>query len=93
MENNILQTIGNTPLIDISQISPNKAKIFAKLESSNPAGSIKDRVAKSLILNAEREGKISQGSTILEPTSGNTGIGLAVVCKEFDLGLNKFPCS
>ena len=56
-----------------------KIQIFGKLESSNPTGSVKDRVAKSLILNAEKEGKISQGSTILEPTSGNTGIGLAML--------------
>ena len=54
MKNNIIQTIGNTPLVDISEISPNKVKIYAKLESANPAGSIKDRVAKYLIESAEK---------------------------------------
>jgi len=80
ISSNIINSIGNTPLIDVSQLSPDpKIQIFGKLESSNPTGSVKDRVAKSLILNAEKEGKISQGSTILEPTSGNTGIGLAML--------------
>tara|TARA_Y100001936_G_scaffold243577_1_gene282644 strand:- start:10433 stop:11392 length:960 start_codon:yes stop_codon:yes gene_type:complete len=80
ISSNIITSIGNTPLIDVSQLSPDpKIQIFGKLESSNPTGSVKDRVAKSLILNAEKEGKISQGSTILEPTSGNTGIGLAML--------------
>ena len=80
ISSNIITSIGNTPLIDVSQLSPDpKIQIFGKIESSNPTGSVKDRVAKSLILNAEKEGKISQGSTILEPTSGNTGIGLAML--------------
>ena len=78
---NIVETIGNTPLIEISEISPNSAKIFAKLESSNPAGSIKDRVAKYLIESAEKNGNIKKGSTIIEPTSGNTGIALAMISK------------
>ena len=81
MQKNIVETIGNTPLIDISEISPNNAKIFAKLESSNPAGSIKDRVAKYLIESAEKKGNIKKGSTIIEPTSGNTGIALAMISK------------
>ena len=81
MKNNILQTIGNTPLVDISEISPNNAKIYAKLESANPAGSIKDRVAKYLIESAEKNGDIRKGSTIIEPTSGNTGIALAMISK------------
>ena len=80
ISSNIITSIGNTPLIDVSQLSPDpKIQIFGKLESANPTGSLKDRVAKYLILNAEREGKISEGSTILEPTSGNTGIGLAML--------------
>ena len=66
MQKNIVETIGNTPLIDISEIRPNNAKIFAKLESSNPAGSIKDRVAKYLIESAEKKGNIKKGSTINE---------------------------
>ena len=81
MKNNILQTIGNTPLVDISEISPNNAKIYAKLESANPAGSIKDRVAKYLVESAEKNGDIRKGSTIIEPTSGNTGIALAMISK------------
>ena len=81
MQKNILETIGNTPLIDISEISPNNVKIFAKLESANPAGSIKDRVAKYLIESAEKNGNIKKGSTIIEPTSGNTGIALAMISK------------
>tara|TARA_Y100001936_G_scaffold243596_1_gene282717 strand:- start:10463 stop:11422 length:960 start_codon:yes stop_codon:yes gene_type:complete len=80
ISSNIITSIGNTPLIDVSQLSPDpKIQIFGKLESLNPTGSVKDRVAKSLILDAEKKGKISQGSTILEPTSGNTGIGLAML--------------
>jgi len=80
ISSNIITSIGNTPLIDVTQLSPDpKIQIFGKLESANPTGSVKDRVAKYLILNAEREGKISEGSTILEPTSGNTGIGLAML--------------
>ena len=80
ISSNIITSIGNTPLIDVTQLSPDpKIQIFGKLESANPTGSVKDRVAKYLILNAEREGKISKGSTILEPTSGNTGIGLAML--------------
>ena len=65
ISNNVIETIGNTPMIDISKISPNKVKIFAKLESSNPSGSIKDRVAKYLIESAEKKGLISRGSTII----------------------------
>lgn len=81
ISNNVIETIGNTPMIDISKISPNKVKIFAKLESSNPSGSIKDRVAKYLIESAEKKGLISRGSTIIEPTSGNTGIALAMISR------------
>ena len=76
--------IGNTPLIELKGIEKAfglNAKILAKLESFNPAGSIKDRVAKQMIDDAFSEGKISAGATVIEPTSGNTGIGLALVCK------------
>ena len=75
-----LDAIGNTPLVDVSVLSPDpKIKIFGKLESVNPTGSVKDRVAKSLIENAEEKEIINPGDTILEPTSGNTGLGLAMV--------------
>ncbi len=76
------QLIGKTPLLELSHIEKElnlKAKIFAKLEYFNPAGSVKDRVAKGMIDDAEKTGKLKQGSTIIEPTSGNTGIGLASV--------------
>jgi cysteine synthase B len=81
INNNILETIGNTPLVDVSNISPNDVKIFAKMESKNPAGSIKDRVAKYLIEAAESNNSIKKGDTIIEPTSGNTGIALAMISK------------
>ncbi|MEC7921390.1 MAG: cysteine synthase family protein [Chloroflexota bacterium] len=81
IDKNIIETIGNTPMVDISNISPNGVKIFAKLESFNPGGSIKDRVAKYLIQDAEEQGKLIDGSTIIEPTSGNTGIALAMISR------------
>lgn len=76
----IVDLIGNTPVIDVSELSPNPdVKIYAKLEGQNPAGSVKDRIAKAMILSAEREGKLTSGSVILEPSSGNTGIALAMI--------------
>ena len=82
MVKDILSTIGDTPLVEISQISqkPN-VRFFAKLESRNPGGSVKDRVAKYLIESAESQGLIKPGETIIEPTSGNTGISLAMICR------------
>jgi cysteine synthase B len=77
----IIQSIGNTPLIELKRLSPKPGvRIWAKLESRNPTGSIKDRVARALIEDAEARGMISPGQTILEPTSGNTGISLAMIC-------------
>ena len=76
----IIDLIGNTPIIEVSELSPNPdVKIYAKLEGQNPAGSVKDRIAKAMILSAEREGKLTSGSVILEPSSGNTGIALAMI--------------
>lgn len=76
----ILALIGNTPIVRINHLSPQRgAEIWAKLEGFNPGGSVKDRIALSMIETAEREGKLKQGGTIIEPTSGNTGIGLAMV--------------
>lgn len=76
----ILGLIGNTPIVKINRLSPEGgAEIWAKLEGFNPGGSVKDRIALSMILAAEREGRLKQGGTIIEPTSGNTGIGLAMV--------------
>jgi cysteine synthase B len=77
----LVQAIGNTPLVELKRLSPKPSvRIWAKLESANPTGSIKDRVARSLIEDAEERGAIRPGQTILEPTSGNTGISLAMIC-------------
>ena len=75
----ILETLGNTPLVEISaKLNKTTAKVFAKVESFNPGGSAKDRVAVAMIEAAERDGKLAPGGTIIEPTSGNTGVGLAL---------------
>jgi len=80
MYNNILDTIGNTPLVRINKMNPNPAvRIYAKLEGFNPTGSIKDRIALKMIEQAEQEGKLSNDKIIIEPTSGNTGIALAMI--------------
>ena len=79
---NVLDLIGNTPLLDISALSPNpRVRVLAKLEGQNPGGSVKDRIALSMIEMAEKDGTLSPGQTIIEPTSGNTGIGLAMVAR------------
>ena len=79
--NNVVELIGNTPLIKLNRIlEENSAEIYVKLESFNPAGSVKDRIALNMIADAEAKGKIKKGDIIIEPTSGNTGIGLALVC-------------
>jgi [CysO sulfur-carrier protein]-thiocarboxylate-dependent cysteine synthase len=78
----IVQAIGNTPLVELRRLSPKPGvRIYAKLESYNPTGSVKDRVARSMIERAEEEGLIAPGQTILEPTSGNTGISLGMICQ------------
>src|SRR5271166_7057497 len=77
----IVQSIGHTPLVELKRLSPKpEVHIWAKLESRNPTGSVKDRVARALIEDAEEKGLIAPGQTILEPTSGNTGISLAMIC-------------
>jgi len=79
---NILATIGNTPLVELKKINPNpKVKIYAKLEGFNPSGSIKDRIALYMLEEAEKSGKLTAGKTILEATSGNTGISMAMIAK------------
>src|SRR3978361_1050573 len=78
----IVQSIGNTPLVELKRLSPKHGvRIWAKLESHNPTGSVKDRVARAMIEDAESKGAISPGQTILEPTSGNTGISLAMIAR------------
>ncbi len=80
---NLLDAIGRTPLVKLSNISKNyKANIWVKLEFTNPGGSIKDRIAKYMIEKAEREGKLKPGDTIIENSSGNTAMGLAIVCRQ-----------
>ena len=77
--NSILDTIGNTPLIRVNRLFGERAEVWIKSERSNPGGSIKDRIALAMIEDAERSGALKPGGTIVEPTSGNTGIGLAMV--------------
>jgi cysteinyl-tRNA synthetase len=78
---NVLELIGNTPIVEIRKLNPNKkVKIYAKLEKFNASGSVKDRAALSMIEEAERNGKLKKGMKIIEPTSGNTGISLAMIC-------------
>ena len=80
---NILELVGRTPLLELARFSKNRgcgAKVIGKVENFNPAGSIKDRVALNMVLQAENEGILKSGATIIEPTSGNTGVGLAMVC-------------
>ncbi len=78
----VLELIGDTPLVDISQLSPNPdVRILIKLEGQNPGGSVKDRIALSMIEEAEKDGTLKSGDTLVEPSSGNTGIGLALICR------------
>jgi cysteine synthase len=87
---NILDLIGKTPMVRINHLNPNpELEMFLKLEKFNPGGSIKDRISKYMIECAEKNGQLRRGMTVIEPTSGNTGIGLALVCrvKGYDLSL------
>src|SRR5437764_11060889 len=78
----VVQSIGHTPLVELKRLNPKPdVRIWAKLESRNPTGSVKDRVARAMIEDAEERGLIRPGQTILEPTSGNTGISLAMICR------------
>jgi [CysO sulfur-carrier protein]-thiocarboxylate-dependent cysteine synthase len=79
---NVLDMIGDTPLVDVSTLSPNPhVSILAKLESQNPFGSVKDRIARKMIETAEKEGRLAPGQTIVEPSSGNTGIALSAIAR------------
>ncbi len=78
----VLDLIGNTPLVDVSRLSPNpNVRIIAKLENQNPFGSVKDRIAKAMVEDAEKHGRLMPGQTIVEPSSGNTGIALAAIAQ------------
>src|SRR6187397_1445639 len=79
---NILGTVGNTPIVRIGKLAPPGANLFVKIEAFNPLGSVKDRLALGVIEDAERSGKLKPGQTVIEATSGNTGIGLAMVCAQ-----------
>jgi cysteine synthase len=79
---NILETIGNTPVVKIGKLAPEGINLFVKIEAFNPLGSVKDRLALGVIEDAERTGKLKPGQTVIEATSGNTGIGLAMVCAQ-----------
>ena len=86
-----LELIGNTPMVEVINIEKElglEARVLAKLEYFNPAGSVKDRVAKSMIEDAEEKGILKEGSVIIEPTSGNTGIGLASIADRKSTRLN-----
>ncbi len=76
----ILQTIGNTPVVKLNRIAPKNIEMYAKVEAFNPLGSVKDRLALAVIVDAERRGTLKPGQTVIEATSGNTGIALAMVC-------------
>ena len=79
---NVLDMIGNTPMVDVSRLSPNpNVRIVAKLESQNPFGSVKDRIARQMIEAAEKDGRLHPGQTIIEPSSGNTGIAMAAIAQ------------
>lgn len=82
LHESILDTIGDTPMVDVSRLSPNPhVRIVAKLEGHNPAGSVKDRIALAMVEEAEKEGRLLPGQTIVEPSSGNTGIALAMIAR------------
>ena len=78
----VLDLIGNTPLVDVSVLSPNpRVRILAKMEGQNPAGSVKDRIAAKMVAEAEADGTLTPGKTIIEPSSGNTGIAMAMIAQ------------
>lgn len=77
--NNILEAVGNTPAVRVSKLAPEGINLYVKFESFNPMGSVKDRLALGVIEDAEKDGRLKPGQTFIEATSGNTGIGLAMV--------------
>ena len=79
---NILGTVGNTPVVKVAKLAPKGIDLYVKIEAFNPLGSVKDRLALGVIEDAERRGALKPGQTVIEATSGNTGIGLAMVCAQ-----------
>src|SRR5215218_9682324 len=77
---NILETVGNTPVVKVAKLAPSGIDLYVKIEAFNPLGSVKDRLAVGIIEDAERRGTLKPGQTVVEATSGHTGIGLAMVC-------------
>ena len=82
IHDNILGTIGNTPVVKINKLAPSSVNLYVKIEAFNPMGSVKDRLALGIIEDAEKSGELKPGQTVIEATSGNTGIGLAMVCAQ-----------
>src|ERR1700682_5860797 len=78
----ILDTVGHTPVVKINKLAPSNVNLYVKIEAFNPLGSVKDRLALGVIEDAERTGQLKPGQTVIEATSGNTGIGLAMVCAQ-----------
>jgi cysteine synthase A len=78
----ILETVGNTPVVKINNLAPPDVNLYVKIEAFNPLSSVKDRLALGVIEAAERSGQLKPGQTVIEATSGNTGIGLAMVCAQ-----------
>src|SRR5262250_3177468 len=87
IKKSILDTVGNTPVVRVNNIAPAGVELFVKLEAFNPLGSVKDRLALGVIEAAERDGALKPGQTVIEASSGNTGIGLAMVCAQKDYPL------
>jgi len=79
---NVLESIGNTPMVEVKRLDTGKCRLFLKLENQNPGGSIKDRIALSMVEAAERDGSLKPGGTLIEATAGNTGLGLALVASQ-----------
>src|SRR5204863_8700159 len=79
---NILETVGNTPVVRVNHLAPPEVELYVKIEAFYPLGSVKDRLALGVIEAAEKSGELKPGQTIIEATSGNTGIGLAMVCAQ-----------
>ncbi|MGH7679504.1 MAG: cysteine synthase A [Gemmatimonadaceae bacterium] len=84
---NILETVGNTPVVKVGRLAPPNVSLYVKIEAFNPLGSVKDRLALGIIEDAEQKGQLKPGQTVVEATSGNTGIGLAMVCAEIGYAL------